>query len=297
MRNILEKGLREYDYETVCGGIPDKEYPKSFDLNISTTVKQQQLNGKEIWACAACAIATIAEQIWGKEFSEGWAYAKFRSDSYNKKGLYLSVALEMWRKIGIVPLADFGTLVEMPEIKRIVSEFPELLGIAVNHTIAGYASLDYADKTKKDKAIKDALTKPGAFGLLACSENYFGSNHAFVITGWDDDSDMYIYQNSYGYKFGEKGKGKIPKSEVDAVYAIFVEDFELPFKDIPKDHWCYNHVKNLYFSGIINGVTPDTIEGDRPITRYEAFALEDRVLSKIEKMIIRIYQQMNERDD
>lgn len=293
MSNIFETSIRNYDYEIVCGGISQRDFPTKYEISTTATVKNQEFNGKEVWACAACAIATVAEHLWGKEFSEGFAYAKFR-DGYNQKGLYLKVAMDMWRQIGIVPLADFGSLEEMPTIKSLVEKFPELLEKAKKFKIGGYAEINYADKNKKDLAIKDALSR-NDIGLVACSETYWGSNHAFVITGWNDDNNTYIYQNSYGIDFGDNGKGEIPKSKVDAVYAVFTEEFKLPFTDVEPDRWSFNHIRNLYMSGLINGVTDTTIEPDRYITREEVFAIVDRLMSKIDEQDINIYKQINER--
>jgi len=295
MSNIFESNLRQYDYEIVCGGISNKEYPAYFDLPQKVSVKNQEFNGREIQACGACAIATVAEYMWGKEFSEGFAYSKFRNETYNKPGLYLTIALDMWRKIGIVPLSDFGSLEEMPIIKNLVAKFPELLEKAKNYKIGGYASLNYAMKEKKDLAIKDALSKPNGIGLIASSSTYFGSGHAFVITGWNDKNNTYIYQNSYGITFGDNGKGEIPKSKVDAVFAVFADEFELPFKDVDKDRWSYKNIANMYLSGVINGKTPDTLDPEGYITREEVFAIADRILEKVDEKLIRIYEQMNER--
>lgn len=43
-----------------------------------------------------------------------------------------------------------------------------------------------------------------------------------------------------------------------------------PFSDIPKDHWSYSAIANLYKSGVISGLDSNTFQGDRAITRYEA---------------------------
>lgn len=293
MSNIFETSIRNYDYEKVCGGISSATYPSRFEISTESSVKNQEFNNKEVWACAACAIATVAEHIWGKEFSEGFAYAKFR-DGYNQRGLYLKVAMDMWRKIGIVPLTDFGSLEEMPTIKSLVEKFPELVDKAKDYKISGYAEINYTDKTKKDSAIKDALYRNN-IGLVACSNSYFGGAHAFVITGWNDDNKTYIYQNSYGIQFGENGKSEIPKSEVDAVYAVFTDEIVLPFDDVPKDRWSYKNIKNLHMAGIINGVSDTKFEPTRPITREEFCAALDRYIAKVDEQTTRIYKQINER--
>lgn len=292
--NIIEPDIRCYDYETVVGGISDKIYPTRFSLSKNVSVKNQVVDGEEISACAGCAIATVAEYIWGEEFSEGWAYSKFRSDSYNEPGLYLSVALDIWRKIGIVPKADFDTLAEMPDIKNLVDKFPELLDIAKKFCIGGHADINYADKEKRDIAIKDALSKPKEIALIASSGTYFTGNHAFVIDGWDDGKGTYTYQNSYGKEFGDNGHGEIPKSKIDAVYAVFADNFILPFKDVDKTRWSFKHIQNMYMSGVIKGATADTFNPEGYITREEAAAMLDRHSEKDDETNRRIYKLIYE---
>ena len=208
--------------------------------------------------------------------------------------LYLTIALDMWRKLGIVPKSDFDMLAEMPIIKEIVEKFPELLDIAKYFCICGYANLNYANKEKRDAAVKDALSKPEAIALVASSSSYFGAGHAFVINGWDDEKGVYLYQNSYGKEFGDNGKGEIPKSKVDAVFAVFADEFILPFVDVEKDRWSYKHIKNMYLSGIINGTTPETFNPADYITREEVAAMLDRHSEKEDATNRRIFKLIYE---
>lgn len=293
MSDIFNSRVREYDYEKVFGGIKEQVYPAKFELDKEISVKNQMLGDREIMACAACAIASAAEYMWEKDFSEGYAYARLRSDTYNRPGLYLSIALDLWRKKGIALLSDFGTLEEMPEIKEIVDKFPELDEKAQKWKIGGHASLDYSDREKKDNAIKDALMRDGV-PLIASSDSYFGGNHAFLIVGWNDESNTYIYQNSYGRDFGENGRSEIPKAHVDDVYAVFASETELPFKDVEKDRWSYKDIKNMYMAGIINGTSENTFEPERAITREEVAAMINRLAEKIDEKLERIYKQIHE---
>ena len=294
MGDIYASGIREYSYDKVFGNAEKADFPARFELDREISVKDQMLGDREIMACAACAIASAAEYMWEKDFSEGYAYARLRSDMYNKPGLYLSIALDLWRKKGIALLSDFGTLEEMPEIKEIVDKLPELDEKAQKWKIGGHASLDYSDREKKDNAIKDALMRDGV-PLIASSDSYFGGSHAFLIVGWDDENNTYIYQNSYGRDFGENGRSEIPKAHVDDVYAVFAKEAKLPFKDVEKDRWSYKDIRNMYMAGIINGTSENTFEPERAITREEAAAMLSRLAEKIDEKLERIYKQINER--
>ena len=285
---IEGKPLRLFDYEKVCGEVGN-EFPKKFSLAGRVTVKNQENTS----ACLACTLASVAEYIWGKEMSEGFNYGMFREERDKNPGLYFTKALNRAMKIGFVPFDDFGILQEMPDIRDLVKKFPELLEIGQKHRISGYADLYSSNKTKRDNAIKDALTK-GNIGLVAASYNYFNEGHAIMLTGWDDEQDAYEFQNSWGEEFGDKGIAYIPKDEIDEACAIFVDEIELPFEDVPKDSWYYKPIKNMYMSGLINGTTEKTFEPDRPITRAEVAAIVDRLCAAEEENNGRIFKVINE---
>ena len=189
--------IRLYDFETAVGAASG-DFPERFTLPRTAEVKNQGATN----SCCGCAMATIAEYIWEKEFSEGWSYAKFRTHS--GEGLYMQKALDMWKKIGALPAADFGALCEMPEIRELAEKHPELLEIAAKYKIRGYAGLNYALRDKRDKAIKQALMS-GIPVLAAIT--YMGGGHAVALDGWDDKKDCYTIQNSYGRGWGENGYG------------------------------------------------------------------------------------------
>jgi hypothetical protein len=281
------KDLRIYDYEKVVGSV-GTSFPKKFSLKDRMTVKNQG----DVGACLACVLASVAEYIWGKEMSEGFNYGMFREDKDKTPGLYLGKALSFATKLGFVPFDDFGILQEVPEMRELAKKFPELLEIGQKYKISGYAEITTL-RTKRDNAIKDALTK-GNIGLVAVSDDYFGECHAIMLTGWDDEQDAYEFQNSWGKDFGVDGVGYIPKNEVDDVVAILTEPIKLPFTDVAEDAWYYKSVKNMYMSGLVNGTSETTFEPDRPITRAEICAILDRLCSAEEKNNARIFKTLNE---
>lgn len=275
--------MKLYDFETVVGAA-EGSFPERFTLSRTASIKNQWT----VNACCGCAMATIAEYVWGKEFSEGWNYGKFRT--HQGAGLYMQVALDMWRKIGTVPLADFGLLAEMPKMRELVEERPELLEIAARYKIKGYASLNYALREKRDKAIKQALMK--GIPVLAAIR-YLGSGHAVALDGWDDTTNEYTIQNSYGKGYGEKGYGRISKSSLTDAYAVIFEDVNLPFIDVDPDRWSYSAIKHMYMNGLMQGTSETTFEPEKPMTREEIATVLDRLCEKLDGRFERLYSFMN----
>lgn len=288
---IEDTPVRVYDFDVVCGVSDNKEYPEEYEIPRNTTVKDQG----NVGACVACTCAEIAEVIFGKEMSEAWVYGRLRGENDNSPGMFVVRTLDMWKSLGVVPLSDFGILAEMPEIKRLVDKFPNLDEIAKKYKIGGYAAINYAMETKRDLAIKEALTR-NDIGLLAISNNYFGDPHCIRLTGWNNKTGSYKFQNSWGINYGDGGYDEIPKNKVNSIYAIFPEEFELPFTDVSKDRWSYKPIKNLYFAGLINGVTETLFEPGRNITREETAVIIDRLLKTIDEKIENIYKQLNAKD-
>lgn len=277
--------MKLYDFETAVGAAGGESSPERFKLPRTVSVKNQG----NISACCGCAMATIAEYAWGAEFSEGWNYAEFRT--HDGKGLYMQVALDMWRKIGAVPLADFGVLREMPEIRRLAEAHPELSDIAAKYKICGYASLNYADKERRDNAVKQAVMR-GVPVLAAIT--YRGGGHAIAIDGWDDAAGCYTYQNSYGSGWGEGGCGTIGKDKLNDVYAVFFEDLSLPFEDVSPERWSRSAIRHMYMNGLMRGVSETAFEPERAMTREEMAAVLDRLCDMLDSRLERIYKIMND---
>lgn len=285
---IEDTPIRMYDFDVVCGVSANKEYPEEYEIPRNSTIKDQG----DVGACVACTCAEIAEAIFGKEMSEAWAYGKLRGETDNFSGMYTARTLDMWKSKGFVPLSDFGILKEMPEIKALVDKFPNLDEVAKKYKIGGYAAINYAMESKRDAAIKEALMR-NDIGLVAVANDYFGTSHCIRLTGWNDKKNTYKFQNSWGTGYGEGGYAEIPKKDIDYIYAVFTEEFKLPFTDVPEDKWSYKAIKNLYFAGLINGVTETLFEPERNITREETAVIIDRLLKSIDDKIENIYKQLN----
>ena len=273
---------RLYSYTKIFG-----EPPKVFDVHPQLpelTVYDQ----KDTMMCVGYGFATAMELLYGKQFSAAWGYGAYRDSSHRGEGLYFLKAADYLCKLGSVPLADFGAIEEVPKILELVKKHPELLEIAQKYKPSGYCNLDYADKDLRDRCIKDALTRwDEGVAVVATSYKHFNGNHCIFIVDWNDETDSYVFQNSYGKDYGDNGRSEIPKDRIDEICAIFAKPYVLPFKDVSEDRWSYKHIKNLYLADIINGVTEDSFDPAAPITREEVAAIMDRALSKVDKQAAR----------
>ena len=285
---IEDTPIRTYDFDVVCGVAEGKTYPEEYEISRTVGVKNQG----NVAACVACACAEVGEAIFGREMSEAWAYGRLRAKGDNFAGMYTARTLDMWKSVGFVPLSDFGVLKEMPEIKKLTDEFPNLDEVAKKYKIGGYASINYASAEKRDQAVKEALMRDD-IGLVAVANDYFGTAHCIRLTGWNDTKKTYKFQNSWGAEYGDGGYDEIPKSDVNYIYAVFAKDFKLPFDDVAESRWSFKAIKNLYFAGLINGVTDTLFEPERNITREEVAVIVDRLLKAVDDKIENIYKQIN----
>ena len=57
----------------------------------------------------------------------------------------------------------------------------------------------------------------------------------------------------------------------------------LPFNDVKESDWFYKSVKNMVFSGMMNGTSSDTFEPEKPMTRAEVATMFDRLMKNIDE--------------
>lgn len=302
--------MRLYDYEIACGGrsleTNVQEFPNEHIIDIKKmgVLKDQGAVG----CCVGCVMSSLAEvfkliedygddipdEIWNElfknhfieyEFSEGWAYGGLRETSETYWGMYPARALEQWRKKGQIPKKYFDVLKEMPDMLESVMQFPELAKKASPYKIKSYTLINYSSQEKKDKCIKEALMQNG-YGLLAISPTYFGECHCIMIVGWNDKNNTYKVKNSWGEFWGdENGVGEIPKKDIQAVYVVYDEEIQPPFVDVKIDDWFAKDVKNMYFAGLMTGVSATSFEPFRVTTRGETSALISRVIKMVEERL------------
>lgn len=291
---------RLYDYETVCGSADDMEFPEYYEIpRENTGFLKDQGNWQ---ACVACAVASVAEEIYRRntgdsiEMSEGFVYGGLRDPNSVSSGMVTSKTLDYWRKIGMVKKMDFDYLTEMPEIKEMVDNCPELIELASSFKISGYAAIHYALKEKKDKCIKKALMENN-YGVIAVSPTAFGGPHCIQLTGWDDTRNKYLFKNSYGEAYGDDGFSAIDKDSISEAYAILNGEITLPFTDVSEDRWSYKYIKNIYFNGIMNGTSETTFEPEKPLTREEAATMFYRLMKNIDNRFSVLNKVLNEKMD
>ena len=292
--------IRLYDFEMVCGAAEDNQYPDEYEIpreNTGTLKSQGTVS-----ACVACVISQIAEVLHKVDFgeteemSEGYAYGALRNPDSKSEGMLVTTALNYWHKLGIVPKKYLDILTEMPEMKKVVEKFPELAEIAAQHKIGGYSVINYADKNKKDLAIKKALTE-NERPLLAVSNDYFRESHCIELVGWNDKNNKYKIKNSWGTTYGDKGFGEIPKDEINQVYVILPQELELPFTDVDKNAWYYKYIKQVYFNGLMKGTSETTFEPERFMTRAEVATLVANILEMVDDRFDNFNKVLNEKLD
>ena len=273
--------IRNYDYEIVCGA-GNTDFPIEYEIPRENT---GFLRDQAYEDCVANVIAQLSEAFWNKELntdekhSEYFAYGALRSDTSTCEGMIVSTAMDLWNKIGMVPQKYFNIPSEMPEIKNLTRKFPDVYDIAKKYKIKGYVQI----RSGKDNQIKDALTKYQR-GLLAVSpEGFPGGSHCIMLTGWNDKTDKYKFKNSWGASYGDMGFAEIQKKEVRDVYMPIFEEIKLPFNDVNESDWFYKSVKNVYFSGMMNGTGADKFEPNKPMTRAEVATIIDRLMKNIDE--------------
>lgn len=271
------QSTRLYDYNKIFGQ-PKENNLKRFELPKLTTYNQ-----KETMMCVGYALATAGEILFEKQMSPGWTYGKFRS--HKLQGMFLEETLKYACEIGLVPLSDFGIFKEVPEIIDIVNAHPELLEIAKKYKLSGYCNLNYADKAKRNINVKDAIGRyKDKVAVIATSIKHFGANHCVAIVGWNDDTDSWIYQNSYGINNEDEGRGEIPRDKINSIYAVFLEPIKLPFVDVPDtpNNYQFKAIRNLFLADIMNGISETEFNPNGYITRGDMAVVVNRALAKVD---------------
>lgn len=270
--------VRNYLFEKVVGFQIDS-FPKKWELEDKFTGTQKNQKSRE--SCVAETFSSIIEAYWNQalgineEHSEGFIYGAYRNEYSNSPGLAVVNAVKYACAIGSLPKKYFDKVCEMPEIKELVNKVPDLYQIAFEYRASGYVLINYGDLKKRDLAIKNALQiyNRGLVGVY--------DNHCVQIVGWDDDTDEYIFKNSYGADWGEKGRGRKKKNKFSNIALLLFEPTQIPFTDIKPTDWFAKDVANMYFAGIINGKSETKFDPNGYITRAEVAAMLNRFSKKL----------------
>lgn len=275
---------RTYDYNIVCG-TANVELPKSFILpadRLPDITDQKCYN-----ACCAFAIAEVLQILhrieFGKDekFSEGFIYAYHRNPEAIYQGMNPDSALKILCKCGSVPKRYYNEIYEMPDMRKLLFSnlrFKEFEKIAEKYKLKGYVGFlrsNYDD-------MKQALYKY-QYPLFAVANRGFGSPHAIIVVGWDENG--FIIQNSWGEDWGKGGRKTYPLSTVSYAYLFIDEVLELKFTDVNKNDWSYDAIKECYFNGYMNGISEHTFDPKGNLTREQAAQLISNVQKKNDAII------------
>ena len=283
--------VRVYAYDVLPKAKAVKNLAEITEYKIPEERMPQVLDQGEVGACVAnacCSVLSVlnyAETGHWVDFSTGWFYGHHRSAYSNGYGMITGTAVDMCRKHGSVPETMFQEYEEMPEMKKLVAERPDLEAYAEPYRIKSFVKINYADKNKRWEAVKEAFLTY-ELPLVIDSSNYFGEPHCVMAYGFTENGkkgrELY-FQNSWGEGYKDGGRSSIPFDEVDGIYLLLDETISLQFADVPEDIWYYKNVLHLYAAGLITGRDETHFDPDAPVSRAEVCAIVDRLMEKIEQ--------------
>lgn len=278
--------VRDFELDAVCGS-SDVELPKEYALPVEKVIKVK--NQLETYGCVSFAITSALEYRLSNELgsyvelSPGYIYGNPDCrDGYDGKGMYDSTAVAGVKKCGVVENKHFDIIGEMTEIQTLVEERADLKDLAYK-IVKGYIALNYADKKKRLREIKRALYEY-QIPLVAVSYDFFGESHAIIIYGWND-KDEFLFQNSWGEEYKNKGRSIIPFAHINASYLFLTEDLSLSFEDVKETDWFYDEVKHGVFSGLISGTSKTEFSPYEYLIRGDAAVILARLLNKVEPSV------------
>lgn len=281
------QSVRTYDFEAIIQSMPVKDVSDIKEYTIPEERIAEVVDQGNIGACAACALAaelsalSVINTGRMEKYSIPYIYGKHRDKYSTSSGMVVEVALESMRKGGSVPYEMFPKLVEMPDIKKMVAERPDLDKFAENSKIAGYCSIRSSNTEDKAINIKLALANFDV-PILAVSRDYFGGPHAFLVIGYIEKNGEHYAKilNSWGERYGDKGRGEIKVKHLDFLYLVFPDEIKMPFMDVDEKDWYFKDVRNLYLEGFINGKSDNIFAPEDNMTRAEVCALINRILKR-----------------
>ena len=96
--------------------------------------------------------------------------------------------------------------------------------------------------------------------------------------------ELKVIQNSWGERWGDKGRREVPFDAIDYAYLLIDEVFNLNFNDVKETDWFYKAVKEAVFGGLMKGRSEDTFDPSAPCTRAEMAQFGVNLLKKIEEI-------------
>lgn len=208
-----------------------KSYPESHIIKMGPIKDQGIVN-----SCVAYSLSSFLENEYldsNLHFSTGFIYG-YRPLTYSQEeGMYPREALKTLQKLGDVENQYFDHNKELPEIKKLVDDNIEhLIPLAEIYKIKSYARIYTEDKIKEcllnDCPVPVSIPvindlKTDKQGKLISSEGEIQGYHMIILYGYNKEG--YLFQNSWGKDWGNKGCGILPYDyKIDSAWAISTED-------------------------------------------------------------------------
>ena len=118
-----------------------------------------------------------------------------------------------------------------------------------------------------------------------------------MLTGWNDNKNKYKFKNSWGANYGDNGFSEIDKNKITEVYMPIFEPVKLPFADVKENDWFYKSVKNMVFSGMMNGVSDTRFEPNSVLTRAQAAVMFDRLIKYVDDRFDTLNQILRDKEE
>jgi C1A family cysteine protease len=198
--------IRDYIFKFIAGD----DIPDSYSVPYKSKVLSQGKYG----TCSACALSTslcLANKMknkTAKTYSYSFIFANRRAKDYQGEGLVYRQALHNLNHDGDCLLSNFFYIGTYQKLKEKITDKHRKL--AKNNTIKAYYKLN------SEKAIKYCLMKYGAvvaalnvykdlstWNNAPTEKSELWGAHGMSLVGWDEFG--WIFQNSHGTKFGDKG--------------------------------------------------------------------------------------------
>ena len=273
---------RQYYYNTICD--VTEELPKEYKVkNLSNVLDQGHIS-----SCVAHGIAGALSANHLKntgellDLSVLLIYGLWRGE-FKEAGMFVESTLNNGRDIGTSPREFAPENLEVPEAIEKASEYAKEYPNAMAFKVGSFYKMRQNSNFVSD--IKKALYQ---FDLPLVTVKEGSNRHCELIVGWDEDN--FILQNSYGEDFGDKGFHKIPLTTktLGEPYLVLADKVELPFTDT-EGHWAEKNIRNLYFSGIMEGYPDGTFRPDAPITRAEVAKVIDEVMKRVQQTATELF--------
>lgn len=245
----------------------DIPLPDEFTLPDDRIPPPHNQNGdNRCMAYAASGIMTVMSGIYfGKqlEFSEGYIYGRYRSDSDREGngGMFESQLMP-----GIV---NGGACLfeSMPDIKDRTKAFdyvrahPSLDEEARKYAVMfrGYINLKSTRKADTFENIKKALVKY----RLPVWGSMNTKAHAVIFVGYDSKNRL-KYRDCNGFE----QLFNLDYTKVKEAYLFVMED-KKRFIDVPDYHWGKEAIEYCVGKGYLRGTSEDTFSPDKLLTRVE----------------------------